>query len=466
MRHEPVYVTEAERLEQESAIQKILELPQRPKSFHIVTYGCQMNAHDSEKLAGILTQMGMTEASDRRDADFVLFNTCCVRDNAERRALGNVTWLKELKKDKPELLIGVCGCMVQQPQMAQRILKQYRFIDLAFGTHNLHCLPSLLYNLLTQKNRVVSVTDQETLIAEGLPVKRLNPYHAYITIMYGCDNFCSYCIVPYVRGRERSRKMADILTEAEGLLKSGVKEIMLLGQNVNSYGNGTGETFPKLLRELDAMGVPRLRFMTSHPKDLSDELIEAMADCRHICNHLHLPVQSGNDEILRLMNRRYTREDYMRKVEKLRAAVPGIGLTTDLIVSFPGETESQFEDTCSLVREVGYVAAFTFIYSPREGTQAARMEGRIPEAESTRRIEKLIREVEASTARVHQSMIGSKEQVLIEGLSKRDPNQVSGKGTRNITITLDGTAGDAGKIIPVTITSAAVNTLRGERTER
>ena len=466
MRHEPVYVTEAERLEQESAIQKILELPQRPKSFHIVTYGCQMNAHDSEKLAGILTQMGMTEASDRRDADFVLFNTCCVRDNAERRALGNVTWLKELKKDKPELLIGVCGCMVQQPQMAQRILKQYRFIDLAFGTHNLHCLPSLLYNLLTQKNRVVSVTDQETLIAEGLPVKRLNPYHAYITIMYGCDNFCSYCIVPYVRGRERSRKMADILTEAEGLLKSGVKEIMLLGQNVNSYGNGTGETFPKLLRELDAMGVPRLRFMTSHPKDLSDELIEAMADCRHICNHLHLPVQSGNDEILRLMNRRYTREDYMRKVEKLRAAVPGIGLTTDLIVSFPGETESQFEDTCSLVREVGYDAAFTFIYSPREGTQAARMEGRIPEAESTRRIEKLIREVEASTARVHQSMIGSKEQVLIEGLSKRDPNQVSGKGTSNITITLDGTAGDAGKIIPVTITSAAVNTLRGERTER
>jgi len=466
VRHEPVYVTEAERLEQESAIQKILELPQRPKSFHIVTYGCQMNAHDSEKLAGILTQMGMTEASDRRDADFVLFNTCCVRDNAERRALGNVTWLKELKKDKPELLIGVCGCMVQQPQMAERILKQYRFIDLAFGTHNLHCLPSLLYNLLTQKNRVVSVTDQETLIAEGLPVKRLNPYHAYITIMYGCDNFCSYCIVPYVRGRERSRKMADILTEAEGLLKSGVKEIMLLGQNVNSYGNGTGETFPKLLRELDAMGVPRLRFMTSHPKDLSDELIEAMADCRHICNHLHLPVQSGNDEILRLMNRRYTREDYMRKVEKLRAAVPGIGLTTDLIVSFPGETESQFEDTCSLVREVGYDAAFTFIYSPREGTQAARMEGRIPEAESTRRIEKLIREVEASTARVHQSMIGSKEQVLIEGPSKRDPNQISGKGTRNITITLDGTAGDTGKIIPVTITSAAVNTLRGERTER
>ena len=468
MKYQPVYVTEAERLEQEHAIAQILDMDVRPRSFHIVTYGCQMNAHDSEKLAGMLLSMGMTEADDRRNADLVLFNTCCVRDNAERRALGNVTWLKELKKDKPELIIGVCGCMVQQPQMAQRILKQYRFIDLAFGTHNLYKLPSLLLNLLNKKTRVVSVSDEDTLIAEGLPIKRLNAHHAYITIMYGCDNYCSYCIVPYVRGHERSRRMIDILHEAEDLVNNGVKEIMLLGQNVNSYGNGSenGDTFPKLLRELDRMSVPRIRFMTSHPKDLSDDLIDVMANGKHICNHLHLPVQSGNNEILRLMNRRYTREDYLRKVEKLRAAVPGIGLTTDLIVSFPGETEEQFEDTCSLVREVGYDAAFTFIYSPREGTQAARMEGRIPEDESTRRIEKLIREVEASTARVHESMIGKQEFVLIESLSKRDPNKVSGKGTRNITVTLDGSANDIGKIIPVTITSAAVNTLRGERKER
>ena len=468
MKYQPVYVTEAERLEQEHAIAQILDMDSRPRSFHIVTYGCQMNAHDSEKLAGMLLAMGMTEADDRRNADLVLFNTCCVRDNAERRALGNVTWLKELKKDNPELIIGVCGCMVQQPQMAQRILKQYRFIDLAFGTHNLYKLPSLLLNLLNKKTRVVSVSDEDTLIAEGLPIKRLNAHHAYITIMYGCDNYCSYCIVPYVRGHERSRRMIDILHEAEDLVNNGVQEIMLLGQNVNSYGNGSenGDTFPKLIRELDRMGVPRIRFMTSHPKDLSDELIDVMANGRHICNHLHLPVQSGNNEILRLMNRRYTREDYLRKVEKLRASVPGIGLTTDLIVSFPGETEEQFEDTCSLVREVGYDAAFTFIYSPREGTQAARMEGRIPEDESTRRIEKLIREVEASTARVHESMIGKQEFVLIESLSKRDPNKVSGKGTRNITVTLDGSANDIGKIIPVTITSAAVNTLRGERKER
>ena len=468
MKREPVFVTPEEQREQEKAAQAVREMPNRPRSFHIVTYGCQMNAHDSEKLAGMLGDMGMTEADDRRNADFVLFNTCCIRDNAERRALGNVTWLKELKKEKPHLLIGVCGCMVQQPQMAEKILRQYRFIDLAFGTHNLHKLPSLLLNLLTGKSRVVSITDQETLIAEGLPVKRLNDHHAYITIMYGCDNFCSYCIVPYVRGRERSRRMDDILREAEGLLQSGVKEIMLLGQNVNSYGNGSenGESFPRLLRALDEMGVPRIRFMTSHPKDLSDELIDVMAAGKHICNHLHLPVQSGNDEILRLMNRRYTRDEYLRKVEKLRAAVPDIGLTTDLIVSFPGETESQFEDTCSLVEQVGYDAAFTFIYSPREGTRAAQMDGRIPADESTRRIEKLIAQVEASTARVHESMIGRREMVLVEGLSKRDPSKVSGKGTRNITVTLDGSTEDLGKIIPVTITSAAVNTLRGERTER
>lgn len=468
MKREPVFVTPEEQREQEKAAQAVREMPNRPRSFHIVTYGCQMNAHDSEKLAGMLGDMGMTEADDRRNADFVLFNTCCIRDNAERRALGNVTWLKELKKEKPHLLIGVCGCMVQQPQMAEKILRQYRFIDLAFGTHNLHKLPSLLLNLLTGKSRVVSITDQETLIAEGLPVKRLNDHHAYITIMYGCDNFCSYCIVPYVRGRERSRRMDDILREAEGLLQNGVKEIMLLGQNVNSYGNGSenGESFPRLLRALDEMGVPRIRFMTSHPKDLSDELIDVMAAGKHICNHLHLPVQSGNDEILRLMNRRYTRDEYLRKVEKLRAAVPDIGLTTDLIVSFPGETESQFEDTCSLVEQVGYDAAFTFIYSPREGTRAAQMDGRIPADESTRRIEKLIAQVEASTARVHESMIGRREMVLVEGLSKRDPSKVSGKGTRNITVTLDGSTEDIGKIIPVTITSAAVNTLRGERTER
>ncbi|MEG2208668.1 MAG: MiaB/RimO family radical SAM methylthiotransferase, partial [Clostridia bacterium] len=262
------------------------------------------------------------------------------------------------------------------------------------------------------------------------------------------------------------RRPEDILREAEALALSGVQEITLLGQNVNSYGAGSGMSFAELLKELDQLEIPRIRFMTSHPKDLSDELITVMAEGKHIMPSLHLPVQSGNDEILRLMNRRYTRADYLAKVERLRKAVPGIGLTTDLIVSFPGETESQFEDTCSLVREVGYDGAFTFIYSPREGTRAAAMEGRIPEAESSRRIGKLIAEVEASSARVHEGMRGMREKVLVEALSKRDQSKVSGKGERGCTISLDGTTQDIGKIIPVTITSAAVNTLRGERTER
>ncbi len=459
----PVTLTAEEQRAQEDAAERVAALPNRPESYHIVTYGCQMNAHDSETLAGMLQGMGMREAADRTEADLVLFNTCCVRDNAERRALGNVTWLKQLKKDRPTLKIGVCGCMVQQPGMAERILKQYPFIDLAFGTHNLHQLPGLLYAMLADHTRVVRVTDQDTLIAEGLPTQRQFDYKAYITIMYGCDNYCSYCIVPYVRGHERSRAMADVLREAETLLASGVQEIMLLGQNVNSYGSGSAETFPRLLRELDAMGVPRIRFMTSHPKDLSDALIEAMADCKHVCNHLHLPIQSGNDEILRAMNRRYTREAYLERVAALRSAVPGIGLSTDLIVGFPGETEAQFADTVSLVQAVGYDSAFTFVYSPRAGTAAAALPGRLPAEVTSARMATLIAAVEAGAQAAHAQLLGCTEQVLVEGFSKRDARQVSGKGTRGITVTLPGGPDDVGRIIPVRITSSAVNTLRGER---
>jgi tRNA-2-methylthio-N6-dimethylallyladenosine synthase len=461
--HQPDYVGQEERDRLSAAASEVAALPDRPRSYHIVTYGCQMNANDSEKLAGMLDQMGLAEAADRTQADLVLFNTCCIRDNAERRALGNVIWLKELKKQKSELIIGVCGCMVQQPEMAERILKKYPFIDLAFGTHNLHELPELLLTLLKGRKRVVSVSGRDRVIAEGLPVRRLNDYKAYLTIMYGCDNFCSYCIVPYVRGRERSRKTADILREAEALLRGGTQEIMLLGQNVNSYGNGTEETFPRLLKALDELGVPRIRFMTSHPKDLSDELIEVMATGRHICNHLHLPVQSGSDGILTAMNRRYTRDDYLRRVAALRQAMPSIGLTTDLIVGFPGETEEQFEDTVSLVNQVGYDAAFTFIYSPRKGTAAAGLPGQVPPEVARDRITRLIAAVEAQTAAAHQRMIGQDEAVLVEGISKRDKGRVSGKGTRGITITFPGSAEDVGKIVPVRITSSAVNTLRAER---
>ena len=466
--HAPVVVTEAEQALQRDYMDQVRALPRRPQSYHVVTYGCQMNAHDSEKLAGLLREMGMTEAPTREEADLVLFNTCCVRDNAERRALGNVTWLKELKRDKPELLIGVCGCMIQQPGMAEKILKQYKFIDLAFGTANLHRLPQLLYEELTTHRRVVEVDQGEDVIAEGLPVKRLRPDHAYITIMYGCDNFCSYCIVPYVRGRERSRDMDAIVREAEELYRGGVKEIMLLGQNVNSYGKGLpGEpTFAQLLRRLDAIGIPRIRFMTSHPKDLSDELIAAMGTCKHVCPQFHLPVQSGSDEILKAMNRHYDRASYLDKVEKLRRAVPGIGLTTDIIVGFPGETEAQFEDTLSLVRQVGYDSAFTFIYSPRPGTKAAKMTDQVPADVAQARLERLLKAQEAAQAEAQKRFLGMEEEVLVESLSRRSDKAVSGKGLHGVSVTFPGTEADIGQIVRVRITECANNTLRGERIEK
>ena len=460
----PVRVPEAEMAAQRDCMRRIAEMPRRPQTYHVVTYGCQMNAHDSEKLAGMLEQMGLTAASDREQADFVIFNTCCVRDNAERRALGNVTWLKEIRKVRPEMMIAVCGCMIQEPGMAERILKQYPFVDLAFGTANLHRFPSLLEHVLTAGERVVSV-EGEDLIAESVPVRRLRGDAAYLTIMYGCDNFCSYCIVPYVRGRERSRRMADILSEAEALRDSGVKEIMLLGQNVNSYCGEGGESFPALLRAVNSLGIERIRFMTSHPKDLSDDLVAAMAECGHVLPQFHLPVQAGNDEILRRMNRHYTRAEYLDKVRRLREAVPGIGLTTDIIVGFPGETEAQFADTLSLVEEVGYDSAFTFIYSPRTGTAAAKMPDQVPAEVATERIQRLIALQEKRQREQMARFVGQEERVLVEGLSRRSSRQVSGKGGHGISVTFPGSEQDIGQIIPVRITGLKNNTLSAERKE-
>ncbi len=460
----PVHITPEELSEQRHYAAMVGTMENRPASYHVVTYGCQMNAHDSEKLAGMLRDMGMTEAADRTEADFVIFNTCCVRDNAERRALGNVTWLKEVRKKNPKLIIAVCGCMIQQPGMAEKILRQYKFVDLAFGTSNLYKLPELLYRTLNSDRAVVVVEDEDT-IAEELPIKRLRKDAAYITIMYGCNNFCSYCIVPYVRGRERSREMEAIIREAQELKASGVKEIMLLGQNVNSYGKGlAGDvTFAKLLRTLDDVGIERIRFMTSHPKDLSDELIEVMGASKHILPQFHLPVQHGNDEILRRMNRRYTREQYLDKVRKLREAVPGIGLTTDIIVGFPGETEEQFQDTLSIVEEVGYDSAFTFIYSPRTGTFAADMPDQVPEDVATDRIQRLIAAQEEAQRKAMARFIGMEEEVLVEGLSRRSDKAVSGHGRHGVSITLPGTADDIGSIIRVRVTAMKNNTLVGER---
>ena len=464
MNTKEILVTTEEQERQERYTELIRELPHRPQSYYVVTYGCQMNAHDSEKIAGMLDRMGMKPAAEREEADFVIFNTCCVRENAERRALGNVTWLKEVRKTKPDMIIAVCGCMIQEPGMAETILKQYRFVDLAFGTANLHKLPEMLFETLNSSTQQVCVEDKD-VIAEGLPVRRLRQDAAYLTIMYGCNNFCSFCIVPYVRGRERSRGMSSILHEAEELAKSGVKEIMLLGQNVNSYGKGLpgDPTFAALLKQLDGIGIPRIRFMTSHPKDLSDELIDVMSSSKHILPQFHLPVQSGNNEILEKMNRHYTREQYLDRVRKLREAIPGIGLSTDIIVSFPGETEAQFEDTMSLVREVRYDSAFTFIYSPRKGTKAAKMEGLIPDEVSRERIQRLIALQEELQQDTLKRFIGSEEEILVESLSKRSKSAVSGKGRHAVSITVNGSNEDIGQILKCRVTGLKNNTLTGER---
>ena len=473
MKRERIEIPEEEMRRQQEYMEAVCALPHRPESYWVVTFGCQMNAHDSEKIAGMLEEMGMHQAQARDEADFVIFNTCCIRENAERKALGNVTWLKEVRKQRPEMIIAVCGCMVQEAGMAEKLRKQYGFVNLCFGTSMLHRFPELLYKTLDGGQNITAIDDSD-VIAEGTPIRRQRKDAAYLTIMYGCDNFCSYCIVPYVRGRERSRRMEEILKEAEGLYAGGVKEVMLLGQNVNSYGKGLSAasgisdenrdiSFPALLSALDEIGIPRIRFMTSHPKDLSDELISVMQRGKHILPQFHLPVQSGNNEILEKMNRHYTRERYLERVSRLRESVPGIGLSTDIIVGFPGETEEQFQDTMSLVDTVGYDSAFTFIYSPRTGTKAAQMTGQVSEEVSRDRIQRLISLQEARQQETLKRFIGMEEEVLIEGVSRRSPDEISGKGRHGVSITVPGNKNEIGEIIRCRVTGIKQNTLTAER---
>ena len=457
-------ITQAEMDRQAQFMRLFGTLEKRPRTYCIVTYGCQMNAHDSEKLAGMLTEMGLT-AAPREEADFVLHNTCCIRDNAERKALGNVIWLKELKKDRPDMLIGVCGCMVQEQGKAESIRRQYPFIDIAFGTGTLHKLPELLYGAVPGGQRMIEVEEEQNTIAEGVPLRRASPWQAYVTVMYGCNNYCTYCIVPYVRGRERYRQPDDIVREVEGLVKAGVQEVMLLGQNVNSYGRvpETGLDFAGLLRRVSETGIPRIRFMTSHPKDLSDALIEEIGRNPQVMGHFHLPAQSGNDRILQAMNRHYTVAQYMERAEKLRKARPDIGLTTDLIVGFPGETETEFRDTLDLVERMRFDSAFTFIYSPRVGTKAAELPDQVPAEVSTDRITRLIAAQERQTEQVLNGMIGGTVNVLATDVSRRDDAMLTGKCERNISVNFIGRPEDMGRIVPVRITAASRTTLKGER---
>ena len=424
---------------------------EKPKAC-VITYGCQQNVADSEKIKGMLEIMGYDFTDDRLEAKLIIFNTCAVREHAEDRVFGNVGALKSYKQKNHDVVIALCGCMMQQQHIADKIKKSYPFVDLVFGTHVVHKLPELLYKALTGKKRVFDIDDTDQVIAEGIPVKRDNDAKAWLPIMYGCNNFCSYCIVPYVRGRERSREKADIIAEFKCLVEQGYKEITLLGQNVNSYGKTLEHpiSFAQLLRQVEQIeGLERIRFMTSHPKDLSDDLIQAMADCEKVCSHLHLPLQSGSSRILKKMNRHYTKEDYLLLVKKIREKLPEIALTTDIIVGFPGETEEDFEETLDVVSKVRYDSAYTFIYSKRSGTPAASMEDQVPEDVVKERFAKLLKVVQTISAERTNEKLGMTEPVLIEQVNEQDESLVTGRLSNNAVVHLPGDASMIGSIVPV-----------------
>ena len=422
----------------------------RPFAF-TQTFGCQMNARDSEKLMGILRKTGFQEIGDEK-ADFVLYNTCTVRENANQKVYGRLGYLNTLKKKNPHMMIALCGCMMQEPEVVEKIRKSYRFVDIVFGTHNIFQLAELMVRRLEERNMVVSVWKGTDQIVEELPVERKFPFKSGVNIMFGCNNFCSYCIVPYVRGRERSRNPEDILAEIRKLVSEGVVEDMLLGQNVNSYGKtlDTPVTFAQLLRKVEKIeGLKMIRFMTSHPKDLSEELIRVMRDSEKICRHLHLPLQSGSSRILKAMNRRYTKEQYLDLVDKIRAAVPDISLTTDIIVGFPGETEEDFEETMDVVRRVEFDSAFTFLYSRRTGTPAAVMEEQVPEETMKNRFDRLLSEVQQISARVCARDLHTTRDVLVESLDDHLEGYVTGRLSNNTIVHFPGDASLIGTIVPV-----------------
>lgn len=437
------------------ARQKKLELG-RPLQFSIQTFGCQMNSRDSEKLAGILEEIGFAEASEEQ-ADFVLYNTCTVRENANLRVYGRLGYLNALKRKRPDMMIALCGCMMQEPEVVAKIQKSYRFVDIIFGTHNIFKLAELISKRLDERKMVVDIWKETSEIVEDLPVERKFSFKSGVNIMFGCNNFCSYCIVPYVRGRERSRAPEDIIREVESLVKDGVVEVMLLGQNVNSYGKTLDSpiTFAQLLRRVEAVeGLERIRFMTSHPKDLSDELIQVMKESKKICTHLHLPLQSGSSRILKLMNRKYTKEQYLELAAKIRAAIPNISLTTDIIVGFPGETEEDFEETLDVVRKVRYDSAFTFIYSKRTGTPAAAMEDQVPEDAVKARFDRLLTLVQDISSQVCCRDEGTVQTVLAEEVNDHGEGLLTGRLSNNTVVHFPGDPSLIGKLVEVHLDEA------------
>ena len=439
----------------------------RPLTFCVTTFGCQMNARDSEKLRGILERIGYQEAPEET-ADFVIYNTCTVRENANTRVYGRLGQLKPRKKENPNMRIGLCGCMMQEPEVVEKLKKSYRFVDIIFGTHNIFKFAELITERYETGKMVVDIWKDTDKIVEDLPNDRKYFFKSGVNIMFGCNNFCSYCIVPYVRGRERSRDPQAIISEIRKLVADGVVEVMLLGQNVNSYGKNLEHpmTFAKLLQEIEKIeGLERIRFMTSHPKDLSDELIEVMGQSKKICKHLHLPVQSGSTRILQKMNRRYTKEQYLELVAKIRKAVPDISLTTDIIVGFPGETEEDFQETLDIVRKVRYDSAFTFIYSRRTGTPAAAMPDQIPEDVVKDRFDRLLKEVQTIASEVCAVHEGTVQTALIEGVSEHDSSMVTGRLSNNLLVHLKGSKELIGQLIPVQLTECKGFYYLGEMAE-
>lgn len=433
-------------------VKKSSEQAGRALTFCVTTFGCQMNARDSEKLVGILKQIGYQEEIDEDKADFVIYNTCTVRENANMRVYGRLGQLKAAKKKNPHMMIGLCGCMMQEPHVVDKLKTSYGFVDLIFGTHNIYKFAELIATRYESERMVIDIWKDTDKIVEDLPSERKFTFKSGVNIMFGCNNFCSYCIVPYVRGRERSRNPKDIVREIETLVADGVVEVMLLGQNVNSYGKTLDEpmTFAALLQEIEKIeGLERIRFMTSHPKDLSDELIEVMKHSKKICKHLHLPVQSGSTDILKKMNRRYTKEQYLELVRKIKDAVPDISLTTDIIVGFPGETEQDFMETMDVVRQVRYDSAFTFIYSKRTGTPAAVMEEQISEEVVKDRFDRLLKEVQEISAQVCSVHEGSLQSVLVESINDHDPSLVTGRMSNNLLVHFKGDQSLIGKIVNV-----------------
>ncbi|WP_424445852.1 tRNA (N6-isopentenyl adenosine(37)-C2)-methylthiotransferase MiaB [Paenibacillus xerothermodurans] len=436
----------------------------KDRYYLIQTYGCQMNEHDTETIMGLLEQMGYKPTEDRRQADVILLNTCAVRENAEDKVFGELGHLKHLKAEKPSLVLGVCGCMSQEEAVVNRILQKHPFVDLIFGTHNIHRLPVLLREAFFSKEMVIEVWSKEGDIVENLPKKRQG-IKAWVNIMYGCDKFCTYCIVPYTRGKERSRRPEDVLAEVRDLARQGFQEIMLLGQNVNAYGKDFEDIeyrFGDLMNDVSKIDIPRVRFTTSHPRDFDDHLIEVLAKKGNLVEQIHLPVQSGSNQILKKMSRKYTRELYLELVSKIKAAIPDVGLTTDIIVGFPGETEEDFQETLSLVQEVRFDSAFTFIYSPREGTPAADMADDVPIDVKKDRLYRLNDALAQLSKESNDRIIGQALEVLVEGESKNNPEVLAGRTRTNKLVHFKGPKELIGRTVPVNIVDAQTWYVKGE----